>query len=191
MKKLLTFFFSLLLLTACTEKELELIAPIPQDTVITLSVAPSILGCGICREYKVFVFADGLVLFEGVDYVEKIGVSRFNISPEKVRVLVNAFQESGFFKLRNAYVIGDEDCINPVMHGAEVILSIQLEGKVKTVGHYSGCPNIQGRQEPQILWKLREQIEEATGIAKRVAPYIDSKRNEFRVKLKEQSHLTR
>lgn len=186
MRKFLAIVLSVFCLTACAEKELELIAPIPPDTVITLEVAPSILGCDICREYKIFVFADGLVIFDAIDLAEKLEVSRFHIESEKVRELVNEFQESGFFKLRSAYVIGDDDCINPVIHGWQVIFSIQLEGKIKTVGHYSGCPNIEGRQELKLLWNLREKIEEVTGIDKRVSPFIKSMRSETRVKLKEQ-----
>ncbi len=180
---LLVLFF----LTGCSTQELELIEPIPPDAVITLEVSPANLGCELCREYKVFVFADGLVIFEGIDFVEKTEVIRFKISPEKVRELLSTFQESGFFKLQNAYAIGDPDCINPLMHGSQVIISIQREGTVKTVGHYSGCPNLEGRQEAKILWNLREQIEVITGIEKWIGPYVQFNRNETRSRLKNQS----
>lgn len=177
MSKILLLVLLHLLPIGCSQKTPELIEPLPPDTLITYEIAPGLLGLDIYREYKVFVFADGLVVFDGIDSVSKIGASRFYISTDKVKELVKAFQESDFFKLRTRYEIGDDDCRNPLIHGMQATFSIQLEGKMKTVTHYSGCPN-SGGQEAQTLWAISRKIEETTGIEKWVGRFIETKRNE-------------
>lgn len=180
MKILFSFLLSFLFLTACAQKELAVVDPIPQDTIITVEVNPlTYTGCDICRRYKVFIFADGTVIFDGVDLVGKLGVVRFQIATGKVKELIGDFERAKFLKMNDTYDIGDNDCLNPVNHGWQVLTSIQMEGKTKTIRHYSPCPNTLGLQDGKILNALREKIEETAEISKWVGRFADGEINEI------------
>lgn len=175
---LASIFLSLI---ACSDVTPELIEPIPEDTVITVESNPLTytgeLSCDPCRRFKVMLFADGTVIYDGVDSVGKIGVARLKITVDKVRLIIEEFEKTKFSKLRDTYDIGDQDCLNPVNHGSRIITSIQSNGKTKTIRHYTGCPNYEGSQERVMINELEFKIVEITGIEKWAGKFADVKVN--------------
>ena len=174
-----SIFLSLL---ACRDVTPELIEPIPHDTIITVETNPwttaASYGCDPCGRYKVMIFADGTVIYDGVDSVGKLGVARLKITTDDVRAILAEFEKIKFFKLRDTYDIGDNDCRNPVGHGWRMITSIQIDGKSKTIRHYTHCPNFEGDQEGTAINRLELKIEKITGVEKWVDPrLIDLKIN--------------
>jgi hypothetical protein len=107
------------------------------DTVITLQRG----GCEKrCAVYKVIVFADGTVIYDGQYYVRKTGVVRDKVAGEQVRKLVDDFQAAGFFDLKDDYgEATKERCAEIRSDGPLAIMTVVSGGRSKSVTHDHRC----------------------------------------------------
>jgi hypothetical protein len=65
---------------------------------ITMSKGP----ChGICSVYYLEIDGDGHVLYRGYEHVNVTGEHRSSIPPEKVKELINQFNNSSYFELKD------------------------------------------------------------------------------------------
>ena len=99
------------------------------DIIITLERT---ICCGRCPVYKLTIFGDGSVVYNGLEFVAVTGRHAANISKDTVKQLIAAFKNSEFFSLNNDYVefMGTEDPF--------AITSLTINGKKKRVRHYHG-----------------------------------------------------
>jgi hypothetical protein len=116
-----------------------------EDIIITLERT---ICCGRCPVYKLTIFGDGSVVYNGLEFVAIAGRHAANISKDKIRQLIAAFKKAGFFSLNNSYVefMGIEDPF--------AITSLTINGKKKRVRHYLG-----DRSAPRQLKILEDEID--------------------------------
>jgi hypothetical protein len=110
---------------------------VPADTVITLQRG----GCEKrCAVYKVVVFADGTVIYDGQYYVRKTGVVRDKVAVEQVRKLVDDFQAAGFFDLKDDYgAATTARCAEVRSDGPLAIMTVVSGGRSRSVTHDHRC----------------------------------------------------
>ncbi|MDQ2810154.1 MAG: DUF6438 domain-containing protein [Chloroflexota bacterium] len=109
---------------------------------------------GACPSYRVTVYGNGVVVWEGDQYVALPGAHISVISLDQVRELVAAFTKADYFALDNSYTdyrVTDMAYINTLFSRG---------GKTKTVQHYLG-----DRTAPSKLAILEAQIDGIIGTA--------------------------
>jgi hypothetical protein len=87
---------------------------------------------GTCPIYKVSVFSDGTLKYEGIRFVKKTGAQTGKLKPGDLDQLVKAFRDARYFDLADAYDHAD------VTDHASVRTSFSDGGKTKSVHHYLG-----------------------------------------------------
>ena len=75
--------------------------------VITLERTPCF---GSCPIYKVEIFADGRIVYEGEDFVKRKGRAQDRISKAAVQQLVREFNRINYMKLEDEYVSMGPNC---------------------------------------------------------------------------------
>jgi Domain of unknown function (DUF6438) len=112
--------------------------PIPADTVIVLQSGYCELNCPI---YRVVVFADGSVIWQGIDNVRRTGVLLKHITLDQVRELIDAFQAVNFMHLQNIYGFHGKGCSNTLnLMGAPVVsITLVLNGTSNFIEHNRRC----------------------------------------------------
>lgn len=89
---------------------------------------------GFCPIYKVTVYGNGKVVYEGKRFVKVVGTQTTMISQAAVKKLVSEFQRTQYFNLQDSYTGGHTDA-------PSAITSLVMGKKQKTVNHYSASPN--------------------------------------------------
>ncbi len=107
---------------------------------------------GFCPMYKLTVYADGRVIYEGNQFVKVKGTRTTRISPMKARQLMLEFQRIQYFNLQDRYEGGPTDA-------PSAITSFQMGRKSKTVYHYLASPDA-----PQKLTDLEAKIDAAVNV---------------------------
>ncbi len=109
-----------------------------ENLVITLERTPCY---GMCPVYKLKVFGDGTVVYEGERFVNVTGRQTSKISQDKIKELIDEFYRIGYFSLKESYT---EKCdIRGCMQVTDLpttITSITIDGKTKRVKNYFGAP---------------------------------------------------
>lgn len=125
----------------------------------TLATLERTMCFGTCPSYKLAVYTDGTVEYQGRDYVAVEGRDSTEISQEALQQLVEAFQEADYFSFRNNYVSG-EICREYMTDLPTAITSFRYEGREKKVTHYHGCRGFEGQQR---LTALEDTIDQIVG----------------------------
>jgi hypothetical protein len=123
----------------------------PQDVIITVERT---MCFGFCPAYRLSIYGNGKVVYEGHYYVRVEGTRTAYIPKRKVRELVAEFERIGFYNFDDRYIIGATDL-------PSVLISIDLEGKSKTIDMY-GAEMI----APEEIANLIKQIEEAVNVSR-------------------------
>src|ERR1700712_4452103 len=75
--------------------------PIPNDTVIVMQRGNcEVMACPI---YRVLIFADGDVIWQGHGRVAKLGLAPGRIERDRIRALIQEFEAIDYFHLENIY----------------------------------------------------------------------------------------
>ena len=117
-----------------------------------------------CAVYKVIIFADGSVIFDGRHYVRRPGLVKASLSLESLRQLLDEAAVLRFFDLKDRYG-GDIDatgCDSVQSDAPSAIVSISSGGRSKTILHHHGCVGA----ESQHLKQFEETIDKAVNTAK-------------------------
>ena len=112
---------------------------IPPDLSITLERTRCY---GFCPSYVLKISATGKVAYEGRASVKLVGNAESSISQEKLRELIQAFEEINYFDLKARYESPNDGCKDWVTDGPTAITSLTINGRSKSVRHYSGCRGI-------------------------------------------------
>lgn len=99
---------------------------------------------GECPVYTLRIGKNGKGLFEGVEYIQPLGIYKFRLNREELDALHQSFDASGFFELENIYT-------KPVMDTPTTYISYREDGRYKRIMDHYGAP--------QKLKQLEQQIE--------------------------------
>jgi len=102
---------------------------------------------GTCPIYKITIFPDGRVVYEGERFVKVVGKRTARISPQAVKKLIAEFDKLNYLSLANSYRGGPTDL-------PFAITSLTIGKQRKTVNHYLGSPNA-----PEALTALENKID--------------------------------
>ncbi|MCA1626670.1 MAG: DUF6438 domain-containing protein [Acidobacteria bacterium] len=118
---------------------------------------------GVAPAYKVLIYADGNVIFEGEKNVKTKGMARSSISKENLQRLIKEFEKINYFSLRDKYVGSEDGCPFMLSDASSVSTSFQFNGKRKSVYHDLGCVEDLAKGLgifPQELFKLEQLIDD-------------------------------
>ena len=140
------------------------------QTVKTNEAAPDtliVLQRGACEQrcavYRLVIFADGTVIYEGRHFVRRPGLIKSGISPEVLSKLIRDLDAGGFFQLEDNYGYANKDrCDSMDSDGPTAILSVSNRGRSKTVLHNHGCVG----SVPKRVTELEDRVDRAAGAVK-------------------------
>lgn len=133
---------------------------LPADTLIILQRGACEHRCAV---YKVIIFADGSVIFDGRHYVRRPGLVKTTISLEALQQLLDEAAALRFFDLKERYVHGSATGCDSIQSDApSAIVSISSGGIFKTILHYLGCAGA----ESERLKQFEEKIDSIVNTAK-------------------------
>ncbi len=139
--------------------------------VVTLNESPPgtliVLERGACEQrcavYRIVIFADGTVIYEGQHFVRRSGLVRSGVSPQVLARLLNELESGGFFQLEESYGYGNKDhCASLESGEPTAILTVSTHGRSKTVLHNHGCAGSDSKR----LTELEDKVDQAVGTAK-------------------------
>lgn len=130
------------------------------DTLIVLQRGACEQRCAV---YRIVIFADGTVIYEGRHFVRHSGLVKSGISPKVLAELVSDLEASGFFQLEDNYGYGNKDHCESLDSGEPAaILTVASHGRSKTVLHNHGCTGA----APTRLTELEDKVDRAVGAVK-------------------------
>jgi hypothetical protein len=134
--------------------------PARRVQVITLERTNCFGACGV---YKLTIFSDGLVRYEGIKFVKKIGNASGRISRAQLNELLQRFEEISYRNLPGDFTPGTPQCPQVLTDLPSAITSLTRDGKTKTVRHYHGC---HGLSTLERLTELEDKIDQAVNSKK-------------------------
>ena len=84
---------------------------------------------GSCPIYNLSIYGNGLVIYEGVDFVSVKGYRVTFLSQEDVENLLVEFEKINFYSLNDKYIDGPTDLDS-------IVLTLSINGNSKRVWHY-------------------------------------------------------
>jgi len=109
---------------------------------------------GFCPVYKVTIFRDGIVEYEGVRFVKTVGTATGRISARRLARVRALFERNGYFQFADSYqnysVTDLPSAITSYSPGG---------GRFKTVNHYLG-----DRSAPRALTEIEDGIDRIVDI---------------------------
>lgn len=130
---------------------------IPDDTLISLQRGNCEGGCPV---YRVVIFANGDVIWQGRGRVAKPGVVLSRIERDRIRALIHDFESIDYFHLENIYGYRGSGCRSSAPDMPMVITSLSMDGLSKTLSHHDGCVG----EVSEKLTALENSIDEAVSI---------------------------
>jgi hypothetical protein len=94
---------------------------------------------GICPVYKLSLFADGRVEYEGKEFVKRKGKVQGRITKAALQSLVREFEKINYTSLDNEYISEGPNCPEWWTDSPSAVTSLDWKGKRKTIRHYHGC----------------------------------------------------
>ena len=127
------------------------------DTLVSLQRGACEQRCAV---YRLTIYADGTVTWDGRYFVRKTGLVRATLAPEAVARLVDDLQRDGFFELQGNYGYdGRANCDSIDGDGPSAILTVSSRGRSKTVLHNHRCVSVDARR----LVAMEDRIDRAVG----------------------------
>jgi len=122
---------------------------------------------GPCPIYEVTIYGDGRVEFQGEKFVKTLEKENSTLTPEQIKVLIEAFNEADFFSLKDRYKGSDDECPTIWTDNPSAYITFEAGGRRKSIVHYYGCQEATGTTEwkvyPQALYVLGKRIDEIVG----------------------------
>lgn len=151
--KLTLFIFSLLMCISILDACGQEVKKLKKNTLVITIERESCRG--FCPAYKMTIYGDGTVDYEGKRNVQDIGNFQKKISKSKVQELLKAFQEANYMSLENEY--DDPSMADAVAVFTSIKFIDKTDGKEKTKA-------IKNRVKgPEALTKLQDKIDSIVG----------------------------
>jgi hypothetical protein len=110
--------------------------PIPDDLVIAMQRGNCEGGCPV---YRIVIFANGDVIWQGRARVARLGVVLSTIERDQIRTLLEGFESADYLHLENIYGFRGNGCSSQKPDTPMVITSLSMGGLAKTLSHHDGC----------------------------------------------------
>jgi uncharacterized protein DUF6438 len=94
---------------------------------------------GECPVYKISIYEDGRVEFEGKEFVKTVGKAEGTISKSALEDLIREFEKIDYFNLDENYGEGNKKCRELWTDNPTATTSLNWKDQKKTVHHYYGC----------------------------------------------------
>jgi hypothetical protein len=111
-------------------------AVLSEDNWIAMEVGPCF---GTCPVYALRIGGDGVVQYEGIRFVARMGSVMDRIPRDSVRALFATFDSARFSEMADKYVYGEAACGRYATDLPTVITSRGRGSTVKRVEHDRGC----------------------------------------------------
>ena len=112
-------------------------------------------GCyGNCPAYKLTIYGDGRLEYDGADNVKVKGKKDGHIEPDDVKRIVSEFDKANYFSL-DAYTNDHCSSCTLCTDMPTAVTEIRVKGISHKVEHYHGCSCA-----PKSLWNLEETLDE-------------------------------
>lgn len=108
---------------------------------------------GSCPVYKVEIYEDGKVVYEGKEFVKKKGIAHSQITKQELEHLVEQFTKINYFDLKS-----EPDCPQSSTDHPSASTSLKWHGRQNVVIHYHGCS---GSEVLKQLTELEDKIDTA------------------------------
>ncbi len=161
-------FYIAILLVSCLTSLATAQFVEPDNPVITLERNPGFWGMAApCPFYLLSIFADGRIILEPRDVVErKVVVGKAiesRIARSKVNELILAFETAGYSTIPSSSERPSDrkNCPNYRSDDSTSVTSVRCGGKIMRVEHYHGC---YGTGQLKALTRLEELIDETVNI---------------------------
>ena len=112
---------------------------------------------GSCPVYKLTIFDDGTVLFDGKEFVKRTGMDTSRITKAQLEALVREFEKINYPTLDEKYTDDPKNCPEQWTDNPSAITSLDWNGKKNTVRHYYGC---RGSKVAEQLTALEDKIDQ-------------------------------
>lgn len=122
--------------------------------VITLERTPCY---GTCPFYKLTIYEDGKVEYEGEDHVKQKGKAEGRITKAELEELIREFERIDYLNLADDYTSDSKNCPQTWTDHPSAVTSLNWKGKKKRIAHYHGC---QGSTVLQQLTALEDKIDQ-------------------------------
>ncbi len=110
---------------------------VPPNSVITLQRGACERRCAV---YKVIVFADGTLIYDGQYFVRRSGLVLDRIGSADIARLISSFEAIGYFGLHDDYGVRDTSGCGALLSDAPIAMtSIVTGAKVKAIVHHHRC----------------------------------------------------
>lgn len=94
---------------------------------------------GTCPVYKLTIFDDGTVEYEGKEFVRLRTKAKGEITQEALKQLIREFEKIDFLKLDDSYEVGSKNCPEGWTDDSSAVTSFNWKDQKKTIRHYHGC----------------------------------------------------
>ncbi len=141
---------------------------------------------GTCPNYKVTIWGDGRLIYEGIKYVKTEGTITAKVATKQFQELMAAFRKAKYFKLRDSYAYEKDGCTAMVSDEFWAYTTIQINSRKKSIRHYMGCYEGSDKfnLELQRLTELENKIDEIIKIEQWIG--TKEERNKFQYFIKVQ-----
>lgn len=135
--------------------------PIPRDTVIVMESGYCERECPI---YRVIVFGDGDVIWQGRHNVRVKGLAKGSLTPDQVREILDELRAVDFFHIQNTFGFKGKGCTteHPGMLEFTTSFSITSGGQSHALEHFSGCSG----DAPAKLTALETKLKQIVGVSR-------------------------
>lgn len=110
--------------------------PIPRDMLMLMQRGNCEGGCPV---YRVAIFSNGDVVWQGTARVAKVGVLQSHLEPDQVRDLIDEFRSIDYLHLENIYDYRGKGCQSTKPDMPIVITYFAINGESRTLTHHDGC----------------------------------------------------
>lgn len=94
---------------------------------------------GTCPSYKLTIYDDGKVEYEGKDYVKRKGKIEGRITKAELEELIREFERIDYLNLADDYTLDSKNCPQGWTDNPTAVTSLDWKGKKKAITHYHGC----------------------------------------------------
>ncbi|MEP6833044.1 MAG: DUF6438 domain-containing protein [Gemmatimonas sp.] len=134
--------------------------PVDSSLVASLERGP----ChGTCPVYRVEIYGDGKVRFEGKQHVGDMGIRNGTTTTAAIQSFMRSVAATAFSSADTSFIMESAGCGAYATDLPTAVLSIKVGARMKTIQHDFGC-----RNAPPFLRTLEAQLDTAA----RTAPWI-------------------
>jgi hypothetical protein len=109
---------------------------VPDDLIIVMKRGNCEDGCPV---YRILIFGNGDVIWQGRGGVARLGVIQSTIQPDEIRTLIHNFESVDYFRLDNIYGYHGSGCPASLPDKPVVLLSFSMDGQSRILRHHDGC----------------------------------------------------